>query len=87
MIYELKLIAIHKKNLQHLSWQKAQLGEFLPVYIQNQIDSNNESIAELEKSLKRRLQMLLEKAAVKGLNTDPEILIEIEDIQEYFKEN
>jgi hypothetical protein len=87
MIHELKLISIHKRNLLHLQKQKAQLGEFLPVYIQNQIDTNEESIAELETTLKRRLQMLLEKAALKGINTDPEISIEIEDIQAYFKEN
>jgi hypothetical protein len=87
MIHEIKLITIHRRNLKYLAEQKAQLGEFLPIYIKNQINSNEEYIAELETTLKRRLQNLMEKAALKGINTEPEVSIEIEDIQEYFKEN
>lgn len=86
MIHEIKLLTIHKRNLKYLAEQKAQLGEFLPVYIRNQIASNEESIAELETTLKRRLQNLMEKAATYGLNTPAEVSIEIEDIQQYFKE-
>ena len=86
MMHELKLIKIHRRNLEILGEQKAMLGEFLPVHLQNQIDFGIKAIAEIEKNLKRRLQILLEKSATYGLNTPPEVSIEIEDIQAYFKE-
>jgi hypothetical protein len=86
MSSELKLIKIHKRNLEILAQQKARLGEYLPVHVQNQIDSEQTSIAELEAILQRRLHGLLEKLALYGLSADPSISIEVEDIQAYFKE-
>ena len=84
MLHEIKLIKIHTRNLGILVEQGAILGLAVPVHIQNQISHEKSSIEELEKGLQRRLQLLLEKAAVYGLSADPSISIEIEDIQEYF---
>lgn len=86
MILEIKLIKIHKRNLEHLAEQKARLGEYLPVHLGNQLDSEITQIKELEDTLQRRLQALMLKAASYGLSADPSITIEIEDIQAYFKE-
>lgn len=84
MIHEIKLIEIHRRNIKHLRAQKAKLGLHCPPHIKNQLDSEKKSVAELEGVLRRRRQLLLEKAALKGINTDPEISIEIEDINKYF---
>lgn len=87
MIYEIQLINIHKRNLELLEKQKAQLGEYISVHIHNQIEATAKEISDLERALRRRLQSLMEKAAIYGLNSPPEVSIEIEDIQAYFKES
>lgn len=84
MLHELKLIKIHKRNLGHLMGQKSHFGKHCPPHIQNSINLEREAIQEIEQNLNRRLQGLLMKAAVTGINTDPSVSIEIEDIQEYF---
>lgn len=87
MNHNLKLIQIHKKNIEILNKQKAQLGMHCPMHIQNQLDHENESVAEIETELKRRLNALLLKSAQYGISVDPSVTIEIEDIQSYFDNN
>lgn len=84
MTSEIKLINIHRRNVEILNKQKAKLGLHCPLHIETQLENETEQIEELETTLRRRLHILLEKAALKGINADPSITIEIEDIQEYF---
>jgi hypothetical protein len=67
-----------------LNWFEAKMGAHCPLYIENQLEHEHESIKELEATLWRRLNALLLKAATYGISTDPSISIEIEDIQAYF---
>lgn len=43
--------------------------------------SRSGDVGKLLKKLNRRLQLLKEQQAVKGLNTPPEVLIEIEELE------
>ena len=84
MTHEIKLIKIHKRNIKHLRNQKVKLGLHCPTHIKNQLEDEAASVEDLEHTVRRRLQSLLERAAMQGINTDPAVTIEIEDIQEYF---
>lgn len=85
MVNEIKLITIHKRNVEILNAQKARLGLHCPLYLETQLEHEINAIKELEDTLRRRLHALLEKAAVYGISADPSISIEIEDIQKYFE--
>jgi len=43
--------------------------------------------AEIKAAYKRRLKHLQIKAALRGIDTPPEVLIEIEDIEKVIKKN
>lgn len=85
VVNEIKLITIHKRNVEILNAQKARLGLHCPLYLETQLEHEINAIKELEDTLRRRLHALLEKAAVYGISADPSISIEIEDIQKYFE--
>jgi len=54
-----------------------------PIDVENQEDNNNKKLIKIHES---RLQILKEQAALKGQNTPPEILLEIQKIKEIISE-
>jgi hypothetical protein len=82
--HQLNLIQIHKRNIEILGRQKAELGLHCPMHVQSQLEHELKAIKEAEKTLQRRLQGLLQQSATYGISADPAIGIEIEDIEEYF---
>lgn len=52
--------------------------------LEAQLKVIDDNIRERENKLRRILQKLKEQEARSGINTDPEILIDIEDIEKYF---
>ncbi len=78
----------NKEFLDHLI-QKYQLIPITNQTTNTQVMTNNsqfDSNKRIIKNHKRRLQILKERHALLGLNTQPKILIEIEDIEKQIAE-
>ncbi len=80
------LLNIHTKNSEILQQQKASASGTFAVSVQNHIDENKLSIVGLREELKRYKQKLLEQQARSGINTDPSILMELEDVDKLIDE-
>jgi hypothetical protein len=87
MQQEIKLLKIHKRRKEVLEEQITRIGRNLaPAHLLTETADIDEQVEEIETNLKRRLQALREKLAIQGINADPSLSIEAEDIEEYFKE-
>ncbi len=80
MTNQIKLINIHTRNLAILRAQKANMGAGVTPHVENSIQIEIDELKSLESQLRRRLRILQEQAAIKGLSSDPSITLEIEDI-------
>lgn len=79
------LIKIHKKRLNILIGQAASFGKkYCPPHIIQEIRDISGTVRDLyQKSMddnSKRLQLLKQKKAIYGLNSDPSLDIEIEDL-------
>lgn len=64
-----RMLWLRRKGRQHMT-EPSQLSDYSP-----------DQIRDLLTLKRRRLQELKKKQALKGINTEPEILIEIEDLE------
>lgn len=79
----IKLLKLHKKRLDVINSQLAMMGQFDNRATTHLLEKENieEQIAAIENTLGRILMHRKEQQAISGINTDPEVLIDIEDIE------
>ena len=84
---KIKLIEINKRRLNKLEEKAAKVGIQMDASIDMEMEDIKEIIEGFETELLKRLQIRKEQKALQGINTDPAILIEIEDLEKWEKEN
>ena len=86
----ISLYKIHRRNWQTLKQKEAHYAsskmEF-PVHLQHQLEDEYDSMVEHKNKLVDYKSSLQEEQARKGINTPPEVLMDIEDIDKILKEH
>lgn len=84
---QIKQIRLWDKNIQLLREQLPSSSTAERPAILAKIAVAEDEIDKLEAIAQRRKQVLLEQLATIGIDADPKISLEIEDINNYFTEN
>lgn len=87
-MHDIDLLKIHRRRLAVLEKQIAMAGGEAYADAGKLMEAQNtrDSVAEIEKTLGKRLQYRREQSALYGISADPSIGIEIEEIESYFAE-
>ena len=83
-MHEIELLKIHRNRYNTMAHQRAHYGKSVPTHMITEMRDIERQIENIEDGLRRRLNSLRSKMAIQGINSDPALSIEVEDIEKYF---
>ena len=82
-----KLVDSRLRNIKILENQKTKMGMHCPGYVQRQLEDEKQEILKIVGGVRRYQYKLKENEAKCGINTAPEVLMEIEDCEKWLTKN